>query len=144
MKPVFRNGDKIQVLPFREWLRNKMPNGKMGFVVEDLDLVIRWFGLNYGFDGQGAFMLTELKFGSAQLGIAQEKTFGLMNSLLRAADPNYERYLGFYLIQYTHEDWDLAEFKINFECVTREQFMNFWQRKHIVKPYQFKYSPVVS
>jgi len=135
MKLAFRNPDILQVLPFRDWLRNKMPNGSFGFVVEDLDLVIRWFGRNYGFDGRGAFMLIDLKFGNKGLDIAQEKTFGLIDALLRAADPDYERYFGFYLIQYSDDDWDEAEFKINFKCVTREQFVKFWSRQYISEAY---------
>lgn len=135
MKLAFRNPDILQVLPFREWLREKMPSGRDGFVVEDLDLVVRWFGRNYGYDSRGAFMLMDLKFGSAQLGIAQEKTFGLMDGLLRQADPDFERYLGFFLIQYTDEDWDRAQFRINFKGVTHQQFMDFWSRRFVTEPY---------
>lgn len=138
MKLEFRNPDLLQVLPFRDWLRKKMPNGSSGFVVEDLDLVIRWFGRNYGYDGRGAFMLIDVKFENKGLEFAQEKTFGLMDSLLRAADPDYERYLGFYLIQYSDDDWDCAEFKINFKRVTSGEFMKFWSRQFVIEPYTFK------
>lgn len=132
---MFRNPDKFQVLPFREFLRKKMPNGSSGFIVEDLDLVIRWFGRNYGYDANGAFMLIDLKFGRADLGTAQIKTFGLLDKLLRVADPHYERYLGFYLIQYDNEDWEKAQFRINFHSVTRDEFMRFWQRKFVLPEY---------
>lgn len=135
MKLEFRNPDILQVLPFREWLRNKMPNGYFGFVVEDLDLVIRWFGRNYGFDSRGAFMLIDLKYGNKGLDVAQEKTFGLMDALLREADPDQERYLGFYLIQYTDDDWDRAQFKINFKSVTHQQFMDFWSHRYFMGTY---------
>lgn len=112
-----------------------MPSGSDGFVVEDLDLVIRWFGQRYGFDSSGAFMLVELKFGNAEMGIPQIKLFGLVDSLLKKADPNRERYFGFYLIQYTNEDWDLSAFKINHFPISREQFIQFWERKFIVESY---------
>lgn len=132
---IFRNPDKFQVLPFREWLRNRMPNGSSGFVVEDLDLVIRWFGRNFGYDSAGAFILIDLKFGRADLGMAQVKTFGLLDKLLRTADPGYERYLGFYLVQYDNEDWEKANFRINYHDVTRDEFSRFWHRKYILESY---------
>ncbi len=37
--PKFRNPDKLQVLPYREWMRLNLPTGKQGMVVEDLDAV---------------------------------------------------------------------------------------------------------
>lgn len=132
---TFNNPDKYQVLPFREWLRENMPNGKDGFVVEDLDLVVRWFGQRYGFDSKGAFMLIDLKFGTSDLGVAQVKTFGLIDEMLRQVDPHQDRYMGFFLVQYDNEDWDLAEFKINYKAVTRQQFMDFWNRKYIRESY---------
>lgn len=136
MKTAFRNPEIFQVLPFREWLRDNMPDGPSGFVVEDLDLVVRWFGQRFGFDSGGAFMLIDLKFGNADLGTAQLKTFGLIDQLLRKGDnPDYQRYMGFYLVQYSHEDWEQANFKINHISVTRTQFMNFWNRKFIVESY---------
>lgn len=124
-KPIFRNPDKFQILSYREWMREHMPNGKFGFVVEDVDLVIRWYGENFKQDATGAFMLVELKFGDAELGIAQNKTFGLMDRLLRLADPKKDRYLGYFLLQYSDEDWDKATFKINRDEVTRQQFESF-------------------
>lgn len=135
MKPIFRNPDKLQVLPYREWLRHNMPNAGYGFVVEDLDLVVRWFGQNYGFDSTGAFMLIELKHGNSDLGIAQTKLWGLIDGMLRKADPEYKRYFGFYLIQYSCEDWDTALFRINHHAVTKEQFIGFWERRFVINSY---------
>mgnify|MGYP001492292630 CR=1 FL=1 len=134
-KDNFNNPDKLQLLSFRKWLRNNMPKGRDGFVVEDLDLVIRWFGYNYGFDSVGAFMLIELKFGSAEMDVPQIKLWGLIDSLLRKADPERKRYFGFYLIQYTDDDWNVSGFRINKQSVTREQFVKFWERKFIVEEY---------
>ena len=137
MKPEFKHPELYQVLPFREWLRKNMPGGADGFIVEDLDLVIRWYGRHYGFDSHGAFILIDLKFGNTDLSIAQKKTFSMMDKLLRLADPHYERYLGFYVLQYSNENWDVANFRINFQNVTHQQFMEFWQRRFIVPSYVF-------
>jgi len=123
--PVFRHPDKFQQLPFRDWLRKNKPPGPHGYVVEDLDLVIRVFGKDFHTDAIGKFILVELKFGAAWIGHAQERVFSLVNSLLRTADPERKRYLGYYIVQYNNEDWDKADFRINGRNVTREEFDKF-------------------
>lgn len=125
MKHTFRNPDKFQVLPFRDWIRAKKPSGKAGYVVEDLDLVLRVFGERYKTDADGRFMLIELKFGNAYIGIAQKRTFGLIHRLLRIADPKKHRYFGYFVVQYDNENWDLAEFKINKHQISQSDFYNF-------------------
>jgi len=137
-QPKFRNPDKFQVLPFRDWLRTNLPNGSNGMVVEDLDLVVRCYGPMYGKDGDGMFMLVENKFGMATLGVAQVKTFGLIDRLLRQADPEARRYRGYYLVQYDCEEWEKANFRINGTPVTREQFMDFWNFKWGPEPVRFR------
>lgn len=132
VQPIFRNPDYLQELPFRKWLRENMPTPRDGFVVEDLDLLLRCYGPNYHTDDKGCFMLVEVKYGNADLGHAQRRTFGLINQLLRLADPKRERYMGFYLIQYSDPDWSYADFKINRRPVTGEQFTSFLN---------FEYSP---
>lgn len=124
-KPTFRNPDKFQILPFREWIRGNLPCGRDGYVVEDLDLVLRVFGKRYMTDGIGRFMFVELKFGDSFIGVAQKKTFGLIHGLLRVADPKGERYLGYFVVQYDNEDWELANFKINHQEITQEDFFKF-------------------
>jgi len=121
----FRNPDKLQVLPFRDWIRDHLPGGPDGYVVEDLDLVLRIYGPKFKSDATGKFMLIELKFGHSWIGVAQRKTFGLMHNLLRNADPGCQRYLGYFVLQYDNEDWDIANFSINRESVTRQRFMEF-------------------
>lgn len=123
--PTFRLADELQVLPFREWMRRNLPNGSAGVVVEDLDLVIRLYGEQHGTDGIGKFFLVELKFGNAKPGYAQERTFGLIHDLLRAADPRKERYLGYHLVNYDHKDWDRASFKLNGAPISREGLKSF-------------------
>lgn len=130
-QPVFRNDDKFQRLPFRDWLRKRMPNGRAGYVVEDLDLVPRVYGPNYNEDDIGKFMLLELKYTSSWIGVAQQKTFGLIHRVCRAGDPARRRYLGYYVINYDNEDWDQATICINRQPVTMDQFREFMQLKDI-------------
>jgi hypothetical protein len=124
-KPTFRNPGLFQVYKFRDWIRDKLPNGPNGCVVEDLDLVIRVYGPNFHSDGTGKFMLIELKFWGSWIQTAQKNTFGLIDHLLRRADPNKERYLGYFVINYNDEDWDQSRFSINHIEVSGEELMNF-------------------
>jgi hypothetical protein len=136
MKPQFRNSDKLQVLPFREWLRTNMPTAHDGFVVEDLDLVIRWYGVN-GFGTEGVFMFLELKFWGYDIGLAQKKTFGMIDRLLRMADPKKEKYKGFFVIQYSDENWNNANFRINGKPANLSEFTEFLKMKNVPNSYYF-------
>jgi len=120
-KPVFRNPDKFQRLAFRDWLREHKPTGAQGYVVEDLDLVLRVYGKGYGTDGDGKFALIELKFGESWIRYAQIKTFGQVHKTLRDGDKQ-NRYVGFFVIQYSDEDWEKAEFSVNKTALSRDEF----------------------
>jgi len=125
IKPIFRNPDKFQRLPFRDWIRENLPTGQEGYVVEDLDLIIRACGQNFNSDGIGKFMLIELKYGSTWIGYAQRKTFGLIHQLLRESDPDRIRYIGYFIIQYDDENWDDATFKVNTVELSRTELLRF-------------------
>lgn len=96
--PVFRNPDKFQVLPLREYLRRKLPAGSSGCVIEDLDLLVRHFGNNYGIDTIGRFMLIEQKHPGSFIEGAQVWTFRLVHDTLRKGDPDRKRYVGYYVL----------------------------------------------
>ena len=123
--PRFRNSDKLQVLSHREWMRQHMPAGSEGYVVEDLDLVLRVYGPGWGTDSVGKFMLLELKFGKASIGAAQRKTFGLMDSLIKTSPLAPGRYLGYFVVNYSDEDWGVASFIINGVPLTRPEWLAF-------------------
>ena len=129
--PEFRHPDKVQLLLFREYLRQNMPSSSDGYVVEDLDLVIRAFQpsrpskFQFQTDDEGKFRLIELKYGNAWITNGQRRTFGLMDRLMRVGDPDRKRYLGYFVVQYSHEDWNLADFRINGKQVTRDVFHRF-------------------
>ena len=122
---TFRNPELFQVLPFREWMRKNLPSGSQGMVIEDLDLVIRVYGTNFGSDAVGKFMLIELKFKKSWIGQAQKRTFGQIDRLLRKADPDAKRYMGYFVVQYDDEDWDKAQFKVNRKRLPTETFKRF-------------------
>ena len=114
-----------------------MPDGFAGFVTEDVDLmVLRVFGSNYDTDTTGQLMLVEKKFRSAWLNKAQEYTFGLMHRLLRAGDQG-QRYRGFYVLQYSAEDWDRSQFRVNGQLITRDEFHRFLALEDIGIPSLF-------
>ena len=121
----FRNPDIFQVLPFREYIRQNCPGPGEGYVVEDLDLILKIYGSKWNTDKMGRFMLIELKFDDAWINYAQQETFRSIHHLLRKADPEAKRYLGYFVIQYSDEDWEQADFRINRKAVTREQFLSF-------------------
>jgi hypothetical protein len=97
--PIFRRPDLFQLLPAREYVRSHMPSGPAGCVVEDLDLVIRHFGIAYQLDATGQFMLVEQKHPGAWIGPAQERTFRLIHDVCRLGDPKRSRYIGYYVWQ---------------------------------------------
>jgi hypothetical protein len=126
-KPTFRHPERFQLLKHREYIRRQLPAGSAGFVAEDLDLVIRHYGATYNLDDTGRLMLCELKYGRAPIDYAQRRTFGLLHQLLRQADPNRDRYLGFFVIHYDHPDWSLARFTVNGMPRTHAQFLDVLQ-----------------
>lgn len=87
--------------PLRELIRGNlqhhpMPSANDGFVVEDLDLVLRWQGERYGLDEHGRFRLCEVKQPGQDLSNGQAWTF------LQVLDPilwHSDRYDGFFIVQ---------------------------------------------
>ena len=120
----FRNPDILQELPFRKWMRNNLPHPKEGMVVEDLDVVLRVYGEKFNTDDDGKFMLVELKKYSAYIGHAQWMTYGLINRLLVSSLESY-RYQGYYVVQYTVDNWDVSQFWINKERIYLPEFKEF-------------------
>jgi hypothetical protein len=96
--PVFRNPHLFQQLPLRDYMRQKLPTGGQGCVVEDLDVVVRHFGYKYRLDADGRFMLIEQKHPGSFIETAQVFTFRLMHNTMRAGDPEKKRYVGYYVL----------------------------------------------
>lgn len=133
---VFRNPDKFQVLPLREYIRQEFPRGSDGLVAEDLDLVIRHFGSNYGTDAKGRLMLIEQKHAGYGIGTAQQKTFGLIDELLRRGDPDGQRYLGYYLLNCVFDGMQpVFPVTVNGQELDREQFHEWLEGALVVRGY---------
>lgn len=136
-KPVFRHPNKFQVLPWREYIRENIPSGIQGFVYEDLDLVARRFSKE---DPIGKFMFIEIKYKDTMLGVAQTRTFGLIDRLLRSADPERKRYVGYYLMQYPDPDPNKCDhIRVNEQQLTMEEFKKWLRFELDIQPYKFGY-----
>ena len=135
-KPKLRYPELVQRLAWRDFIRKKVPPGYKGYVAEDLDLVMRHF--TPGEDPVGKFMLIEFKCGKSGLDWAQRKTFGLIDSLLRKADPGRRRYFGYYLLQYSNHDFNKCNFvEVNGKIVTKEGLLRFLRFELDINPYDF-------
>lgn len=136
-RPVFRNPDKYQVLPWREWIRTVMPVGTEGFVVQDLDLIIYRFGplISRELDMYGKFILLDVKYKKLYLEYSQEILFGLIDYLLRKSDPYQNYYVGFYILVWDDEP---DEISINGVLKGMENVKKFFLGEIIIEPYKFK------
>lgn len=85
----------------RDHIRANFPHTDRsnGLVVQDLDLVVRVYGPDYGDDATGRFMVWELKHGTAGLSAGQVATFRMVDRIIRNGDTE-GRYHGFWLVNY--------------------------------------------
>jgi hypothetical protein len=111
-EPVFHHPEMLQQLKFRDWLRKLFPPPSKGGVVEDLDLLLEGFGPCFKTDKVGRYALLELKFGRSWPNYAQQVLFGDIHRRLRESDPNRLHYMGYFLVQYTNDDWYQAQFRV--------------------------------
>lgn len=129
---VFRNPDKVQQLPFRDYIRDRCPGPSGGLVVTDLDLIVNQFGPLVGRhkDADGRIYLVELKASGTGLNYAQSRTMQLMHKLMRAADPAHKFYGGCYLLHWDYEK--NVPTRINNLPVTEQQFLDWMTGKYEV------------
>lgn len=86
----------------REWLRHAIPNAASGFVLEDLDLIVRFYDRRSyeKYSAYGRYLKVENKWNSDQMPTGQRMTHEFEHKLLRKADPERQYYVGFYLINW--------------------------------------------
>lgn len=122
---IFRNPDKVQQLPFRDYIREHCPGASAGLSVLDLDLVPLLFGqmVNRPKNADGKFMLVEIKSDRAALNYAQQRLLTMMHRLLRKADPEGLHYIGTYLLQWDTETNSPA--RINGEPIDGAEFVRW-------------------
>ena len=70
--------------------------------------------------------MIELKFDDSWIGCAQMKTFRLIDKILKAGDAEGNRYKGYFVLQYTDENWDQSTFTINRIPITKTDLIKFF------------------
>lgn len=122
--------------PLREWIRRYIPSPQEGYVAEDLDLIFLRYGkaVGRGKNADGKFILCEWKLRSRELPYSQQRVFGLVDRLLRLADPVGEFYQGFY-----HISWDGQGniLFLNGQNITQGDFQAFLMGELVIKPFSF-------
>ena len=113
-------------------MRENLPSGREGLVLEDLDLVVLHYGRLIGrpHSADGRFMLVEIKTKYGKVGYAQQRVYKLIHKLLRYADPNHQYYGGYHVLH-----WDPPQFKLDNYPITEQQMKDFLMgRIYIVSP----------
>jgi len=132
----FSNKKELDLV--REYTRRHLPGGDEGCVIEDVDLVMRLYGPNYGLGGMGKFALVELKHNDVNIEFAQKRTFGMIDTILRRGDTG-NQYVGYFKVGCEYEDWEIPQrFWVNGILVSREELLAFLQFdptiiKHVTK-----------
>lgn len=134
-KPELRHPEIIQRIAWRDFIRKHVPPGREGYVAEDLDLVMRCYAAG---DPIGKFMLVEFKYDKFGLDHSQRRTFGLIDGLLKKADPERRRYRGYYLLQYPEQDFNKCDHvNVNGRLLTKNELVKFLKFELDVLPYDF-------
>jgi hypothetical protein len=103
MKHEFRNPDLLQVHPIRNLLRGQhpdypMPSGPEGLVINDIDLVVKWHGDQFGLIGQ-RIRFVEMKHGLSCMTGGQMYTYADMDYRHSMLPDGYD---GFFQVNYDH------------------------------------------
>lgn len=99
--PIFRTSYLLDSR--REYLRHAIPNPRYGFVLEDLDLIVRLYDRTRSsgrLSAYGRYLKVENKWNSDEMGAGQRMTHELEHKILRKGDPEHQYYVGFYLINW--------------------------------------------
>jgi len=132
-KSLFGEHKLFPRTPLREWIRKHIPGPQEGFVAEDLDLIFLRYGKLIGRDkdADGQFILCEWKLSHRELPYSQQRVFGLIDRLLRKADPESVYYQGFYSICWNGEDKSVI---INDNRFSLEEFQTFLLGEKTIEP----------
>lgn len=133
---------------WREWIRQNVPSGSAGYVIEDIDLLLiedtspePWVIIRYyspRLDPVGKLMAVERKYGNGDMGHAQIRTFGLLDKIARRGDPLRQRWMGYYLLNHPHENPELCDHVlINHKSYTMDEFRKFVKFELDIPPYEF-------
>jgi hypothetical protein len=129
-------GDPNLIDPRREYLREHMPNGRDGLVIQDVDLVLRRHGPKFMSDDIGTVRLVELKEAIGSFGAAQRRTFGLLDDICKG----HQRYDGFYVIWSATRHWETEPaIFVNGHGLTHQEFREWLHWRHpvpCISPYE--------
>lgn len=89
------------VLPWREWIRQNLPQGPEGFSFEDIDGIVFLHGVLS--PDAPRFMCLEFKQMSTKLDKSQWLGFQQIDRLLRRGDPQRREYFGFYIVEWPRD-----------------------------------------
>jgi hypothetical protein len=120
----------------RAYISSLLPKSFEGYVLEDVDLILRMYDPNNNTD-IGKFKLLELKVNSndRRLGKAQEITFGLIDRMLRSSQEN-NRYEGFFYIRKNNRFNN--KIIVNNYVLTPDEYKMFLLGKLNVESYRFE------
>lgn len=125
----------------REYIRDNMPKGGNGFIADDVDLVLRYWGPEHQTDGIGRIRIVELKVANGVFGYSEKLTLGLLDKMCKTSSQS-DRYEGFFLIYSKSEEWqDIDTITVNGWDLTREQFDEWAMNKRHIDPMEPQYVP---
>jgi hypothetical protein len=107
-------------LASRDAIRAWLPEGWLGYSVEDVDVSLRIFQSN---DAAGTWKLIENKVGTDDIGASKEFHFAAWDKLWRMSDPLGRLYQGYFVINTPTDDWSVCErFRVNGVEIDKQHF----------------------
>lgn len=108
------------VLGSREFIRQCLPEGRLGFSIEDVDVSVRLFKQS---NRIGTWRLIENKVGTDLIGTSKEFHFALWDCIWRRGDPDGCFYKGYFVVNTPTDDWcNCHEFRVNGVQLTQGEF----------------------
>lgn len=108
------------LLKSREFIRQCLPEGRLGFSIEDVDVSLRLFKQT---DRVGTWRLIENKVGTDVIGTSKEFHFALWDVIWRRGDPAGRFYKGYFVVNTPTDDWcNCNKFRVNGVELTQGQF----------------------
>ncbi len=141
-------GAPEEIDPWRQWIRENIGSGPEGYVFEDVDMLrkydkepVPWMIVRHfspRSDPVGKLMAIERKLGDADMGHAQIRTFGLWDHITRKGDPLRKRWMGWYLLNHSHENpAECTYVTINGIRRTMDELLLFLKFELDIPPYEF-------
>lgn len=108
------------LLKSREFIRQCLPEGRLGFSIEDVDVSLRLFKQT---DRVGTWRLIENKVGTDFIGTSKQFHFALWDVIWRRGDPGMRFYKGYFVVNTPSDDWcNCDRFRVNGVDLTQGQF----------------------